>query len=190
MFYTILDDLILYQQLTFKPSKYSNYELKLHKYFYDKTLGIDPTYIFNINIENNDYLFFFINKENYFTARAYLRSIRTDIKNKKISIIRTDNVLIYLIFNLFPDLCIYDIKNEFNNKNGTYEISVYFLRELNTYHVAVGRNGGYIKALNVFFEKYVIFENRNTPIKIKIQNNYQLLPNNLPNSAINQQSSS
>ena len=44
MFYTILDDLILYQKLCIKPSKYSNYELKLHKYFFNKT-QIDPSYI-------------------------------------------------------------------------------------------------------------------------------------------------
>ena len=59
MFYTILDDLILYQLLTIKPSKYSNYELKLHKYFFDKT-RIDPSYIIIIKIEDDEFIFFFI----------------------------------------------------------------------------------------------------------------------------------
>ena len=36
MLYTILDDLIFYQTLTF-IRKYSNFELKLYDYFYNKT---------------------------------------------------------------------------------------------------------------------------------------------------------
>ncbi|MFX0105941.1 MAG: hypothetical protein ACFE75_10650, partial [Candidatus Hodarchaeota archaeon] len=157
MFYTILDDFIFYQQLTFKPIKYSNYELKLHRYFYNKTL-IDPSYTFIVKVENMDFFFFFINKKDYFQASMHLKSIRNEIKNKKISIIRADHVLIYLIFNFFPDLYIHDIRIVFNNQIGIYEISIFFLKELNTYHIAVGRNGGYIKALNFFFEKHIIFE--------------------------------
>lgn len=185
MFYTILDDLILYQLLRF-IKRYSNYEIKLHKYFFNKT-QIDPFYITVITIENIDYLFFFIDKENSFKARMYTKSIRHEIKKKKVSIIRIDNILINLIFNLFPDLCIHNITIETNNLNGKYEISIYFLRELNTYHIAVGRNGGYIKAVNILFKKYINFENIDTPIKIKC---LQISSNNLLNSAMSQQSSS
>ncbi|UCD00678.1 MAG: hypothetical protein JSV23_07240 [Promethearchaeota archaeon] len=173
--------------MTFKPSKYSNYELKLHKYFYDKTQGIDPSHIFNIKVKDHNFIFFFINKENYFKARAYIKSIRNDIKNKKISIIRTNNILVDLIFNLFPDLCIYDIKIEINNLTGRYEISIYFLKELNTYQIAVGSGGRYIKALNILFEKYINFGNKDTPLELKC---LQISSNNLLNSAMSQQSSS
>lgn len=185
MFYTISNNLILYSLLTF-AGRYSNYELKLHNYFYNKT-QIDPSYIMVINIENIEFIFFFINKEFYFKARTHLKSIRNDIKGKKVSIIRTNNILVDLIFNLFPDLCIYDIKIEINNLIGRYEISIYFLKELNTYQIAVGRGGRYIKALNILFKKYINFGNKDTPIELKC---LQISSNNLLNSAISQQSSS
>lgn len=165
MFYTILDDLIFYQLLYFLK-RYSNFELKLHNYFYNKT-NLYPTYINIIKIEELEYIFFFIKKESYFEARTYLRSIRKDLKNKKITIIRADNILLPLIYNLFPDLCIYDIEIELNDLSGIYEISVLFLKDLNSYHIAVGRKGGYIKAINALFENYINFENSDMPIKIK-----------------------
>ncbi len=165
MFYTILDDLIFYQFLSFLI-KYSNYELQLHKYFYNKT-QIDPAYITVIKIENLEYIFFFIKKQSYFKARTYLKSIRKDIKCKKITIIRADNILLPLIYNLFPDLYIYDINIESNDFLGLYEISVLFLKDLNSYHIAVGRKGSYIKAINVLFENYINFKKNDIPIKIK-----------------------
>ena len=95
MFYTILEDLILYQQLTLKPSKYSNYELKFYKYFYDKT-QIDLSHIIIMKIEGVDLIFLFVKHDKYFEARTYLHSIRHQINlvNKKVLIIRVDNILI------------------------------------------------------------------------------------------------
>lgn len=167
MFYTILDDLILYQQLIIKPSKYSNYELKLHNYFYEKTEGIDPSYIFLIKIENTDFIFFFVRQDKYFQAKSYLNSIRNKIGDKKVLIIRVDNILINLLFNLFPDLCIDDIEIEMNNMKGKYEISLCFLKDLNTYHIAVGQRGCYIKAVNELFDKHINFLNCRIPLTIK-----------------------
>lgn len=177
MFYTILDDLILYQMLYFFK-KYSNYELKLHNYFYEKT-QIDPTYITVVKIEDVEYIFFFIEKESYLEARTYLDSIRKEFRrrsyhskqnSKKVTIIKADDVLIHLLFNFFPDLDIHDIQIETNEHLGLYEIFVLFLKDLNLYHVAVGRNGGYIKAINAMFEDCINFEGRNTPVKIKCRN--------------------
>ncbi|KKK58094.1 hypothetical protein LCGC14_3047900 [marine sediment metagenome] len=174
MFYTILDDLILYQMLYFFK-KYSNYELKLHRYFYEKT-QIDPTYITVVKIEDIEYIFFFIKKESYLEARAYLNLIRKEFRrrifnnkqnNKKVIIIKVDYVFIQQVFNFFPDLNIYDIQIKPNDYLGLYEISVLFLKDLNIFHVAVGRNGGYIKAINALFEENINFENRDTPVKIK-----------------------
>jgi hypothetical protein len=165
MFYTILDDLILYQQLSIKPSRYTNYTLKLHNYFYNKT-EIDPSFIINIKIESIDFLFFFVNRNKYFQAKTYLNSIRREFRSKKILIIMVDNTLINLLFNLFPDLCIDDIKLEINNIKGKYEVLICFLKDLNTYHIAVGQNGVYIKAINELFEKYINFSN-NTRLIIK-----------------------
>lgn len=166
MFYTILDDLILYQQLTIKPLKYSNYELILHNYFYNKT-QIDPSYIILIKIENKDFIFFFVKQEKYFQAKTFLNSIRNHINNKKVMIIRFDNILINLIFNLFPDLCIDDIQIEINKKQGIYEVSICFLKDLNIYHIAVGERGCYIKAVNELMYKHILFNNNYTPLTIK-----------------------
>ncbi len=165
MFYTILDDLILYQLLTIKPSKYSNYELKLHKYFYDKT-QVDPSYIIIVTIEDDEFVFFFVNQDKYFQARSYLKPLRHRIINK-VSIIRLDNILLNLLFNLFPDLCIHDVRIEINNIKGKYEITICFLKDLNTYPIAVGRNGKYIKAVNGLFDKHINFYMNNVPLTIK-----------------------
>ena len=165
MFYTILDDLILYQILTIKPSKYSNYELKLHRYFFDKT-QIDPSYIILIKIEDDEFVFFFVNQDKYFEAKTYLNSLRHRIV-KKVSIIRFDNILLNLLFSLFPDLYIHDVRIEINNKKGEYEISICFLKDLNTYHIAVGRNGIYIKAINELFDKHINLYQEDIPLKIK-----------------------
>ncbi|MFX0024286.1 MAG: hypothetical protein ACFE9S_18310 [Candidatus Hermodarchaeota archaeon] len=166
MFYTIADDLILYQMINLKPSKYSNYELKLYNYFHNKT-QINPISIILINAEDIDFIFFFVKHDGYFQARTFLNSIRNNIKHKKVMIIRFDNILLNLIFNLFPDLCIDDIEVEINKVKGKYEVSICFLRELNIYHIAVGDRGCYIKAVNELIDKYVTFNNCHTPLTIK-----------------------
>ena len=166
MFYTILDDIfILYQLFTIKPSKYSNYELKLHRYFFDKT-QIDPSYIILIKIEDDEFIFFFVNQDKYFEAKTYLNSLRHRIV-KKVSIIRFDNILLNLLFSLFPDLYIHDVRIEINNKKGEYEISICFLKDLNTYHIAVGKRGKYIKAINELFDKHINLYQEDIPLKIK-----------------------
>ena len=166
MFYTILEDLILYQKLRIKPSKYSNYELKLYNYFYNKT-QIDPSYIILIKIEHIDFIFFFVKQNQYFQARAYLNSIRHNIKNKKVLIIGMDQTLINLLFNLFPDIYIDDIRVEKNMGKEKYEISICFLNELNNYHIAVGESGCYIKAVNELMKKHITFDDDKAPLTIK-----------------------
>lgn len=92
--------------------------------------------------------------------------MRYKINNKKVLIICVDNILINLLFNLFPDLCIDDIKIESNNVKGKYEISICFLKYTNAYHIAVGQNGCYIKAINEIFDKHINFYTR-IPLTIK-----------------------
>ena len=160
-FYTILDDLYFYQMLSF-VRKYSNFELKLGKYFFNKTKGICPEFI--IVIEK--YIFFFVKKESYFISKFYLDSIRREIKSKKVIIIRVENVFINLLFSFFPDLYIHDIRIEKEESSGVREISLYFL----TYKergIAIGRRGEYIKSLNELCQKFLVLENRITPLEIK-----------------------
>ncbi|MFX1454184.1 MAG: hypothetical protein ACFFDB_02295 [Promethearchaeota archaeon] len=160
-FYTILDDLYFYQMLSF-VRKYSNLELKLGKYFYNKTKGICPEFI--IVIEKH--IFFFVKKESYFISKLYLDSMRREFKSKKIIIIRVETVFINLLFSFFPDLYIHDIRIEKDINSGMREISLYFL----TYQdrgIAIGRKGEYIKSLNELCQKFLILENKITPLEIK-----------------------
>jgi hypothetical protein len=161
MFYTIADDLIFYQLVSFKK-KYSNYELKLREYFFEKTQGIYPEFVVVIK----QYIFFFVNKQHYFSSKAYLDSMRRELGKRKIIIVRTEKTLINLLFSFFPDLNIENIKIEFDNNSSKREISVYFLF-FEERGIAIGRNGDYIRAVNELFEKYVIFENQNAPLKVK-----------------------
>jgi len=161
MFYTIAEDLILYQLLTF-VKKFTNYELNLRNYFYTRTDGIYPEFIVVIN----QFIFFFVKKENYFDSKMHLDAMRREISQRKILIIRIERILLNLLFSFFPDLNIDTIKIESNNKSGLREISIYFLFQ-NERGIAIGRNGDYIKAVNEIFKKYVIFENRNTPLEVK-----------------------
>ncbi len=160
-FYTILDDLYFYQILSF-VRKYSNFELKLGKYFYNKTKGICPESIIVID----KFIFFFVKNESYFISKFYLDSIRREIKAKKVIIIRFEKVFINLLFSFFPDLYIHDIKIEKDVSSGMREISLYFL----TYKergIAIGRKGDYIKSLNELCQKFLVLENRISPLEIK-----------------------
>jgi len=161
MFYTIADDLIFYQLLSF-IKKYKNFELKLREYFYSRTNGIYPEFIVVIN----QFIFFFIKKENYFSAKMYLNTMRREIAERKILIIRTERILMNLLFSFFPDLNIDNVKVESDNESGRREISIYFLfyKERG---IAIGRNGDYIRAVNEIFKNHVVFENRNTPLQVK-----------------------
>ncbi len=159
-FYTIIDDLYFYQMLSF-VRKYSNFELKLNTYFYNKTNGITPEFIVVIN----KFIFFFVRKDKYFTSKIYLGSIRREIAPKKVLIIRAENVFINLLFSFFPDLYIHDIKIE-NDTSGEREVSLYFLSYKDR-GIAIGRRGEYIKCLNELCQRYIILENKITPLEIK-----------------------
>ena len=164
MFYTIADDLILYQYLSF-VKKYTNTELSLFKFFYEKTNGIYPEVIVVIN----HFIFFFVKNENYFISKLYLNTMRRKIVNRKILIIRAETVLINLIFSLFPDLYIHDLVLEVDNFSGEREISLYFLtfRERG---IAIGRKAEYIRCVNKLFTKYIIFENKSKSVEIICKN--------------------
>ena len=160
-FYTILDDLYFYQILSF-VRKYSNFELKLGKYFYNKTKGICPEFIIVID----KFIFFFVKNESYFISKFYLDSMRREIKTKKVIIIRFENVFINLLFSFFPDLYIHDIKIEKDESSGVREISLYFLT-FKERGIAIGRKGVYIKSLNELCQNFLVLENRRLPLEIK-----------------------
>ncbi len=157
------DEYFLYQKVKIKK-KFSNRELIFLQYFYKKT-NIQPE---NIIITAN-FIFFFVRGRDYFKARLYRSSFRKDLENK-ILIIRAEKILIKLLFGFFPDPYIHDLKIV-NKQNGSKTVIVYFL-SFKDRGIAIGRRGEYIKAINEIFEKFVILEDVETPIKVKCENVY------------------
>ncbi|MFX0070278.1 MAG: hypothetical protein ACFFAO_04225 [Candidatus Hermodarchaeota archaeon] len=140
--------------------RYNNDEIRFHYYFYKKTKIIPENIIYR-----DPFIFFFINNEHYFKARRFAKSIRTQLSNKKILIIRSESTLIKLLFSFFPDTYIHDITLTIN-EDGEKVINVLFLFYKDR-GIAVGKSGNYIKLLNEVFRKYVQLENNGTPLKIK-----------------------
>lgn len=167
MLQNLPDDLFLSQKLKIKR-KYSNKELYLHQYFQKKT-KIHPESVF---IYKNSFIFFFIKNEDYFKAKMSLRSLRRELHDKKVLVIRAEQTLIKLLFSFFPDTYIHDILLDFNDKNNEKIITVNFL-SFEERGIAVGRNGDYIKSVNEIFQKYVNFKDSfHDDFKIKIQCEY------------------
>ncbi|MHA1987940.1 MAG: hypothetical protein ACW98D_14990 [Promethearchaeota archaeon] len=167
MFYTIAEDLIFYQLLSY-TKKYSNFEIKLHNYFYAKTRGIYPEFIIVIK----QFIFFFVKNEYFFTSKLHLDSIRRGMKSKKILIIRTESVLINLLFSLLPDLYVHDIVLETEYSSNQREISIYFLT-FKERGIAIGRGGEYIKSVNELFRSFIRFNNKDKPMDIICKNVYK-----------------
>jgi hypothetical protein len=162
MFYTIADDLILYQMLSF-IKKFSNLELKLLNYFSNKTNGIFPELVITIN----HFIFFFVKSESYFSTKEQISSIRRDLRGKKVLIIRVERILINLLFSFFPDVYVHNIQIDTTSRKR--EISLYFFIAEDR-GIAIGRNGDYIKAVNYLFENYIKFDHNDTPLLIKCKN--------------------
>jgi len=164
MLQNLPDDLFLSQKLNIKR-KYSNKELYLYQYFYKKT-KIYPESVF---IYKNSIIFFFVKNEDYFKTKLSLRSVRKDLRDKKVLIIRAEQTLIRLLFSFFPDTYIHDIKIDIREKSNEKIITVGFL-SFEERGIAVGRNGDYIKSVNEIFQKYVNFKDAfQEGFKIKIQ---------------------
>jgi hypothetical protein len=140
--------------------KFSNDELNLFCYFYQKT-KINPDNI----IYFPPFVFFFVKSEDYFKAITHLRSLRILMKNKKILIIRSEITLLNLLFSFFPDTYIHDIKASIHDK-GICEIKVIFFFYEDR-RIAIGKNGYYIKILNEIFNEYINVRSNGCSIKIK-----------------------
>ncbi len=157
--YTTIPEEIFFKKILTIKKKYSKREINLHNYFYSKT----KIYPKNVIIVRN-FVFFFVDKEFYFRTKMFLKAFRKDLK-KKTMIISHQKILINLIFSFFPDIYIHDIKLEFNENLGLKEVKIYFL-SFEERGIAVGTSGEYIKAVNEFFEKNIVFEELTCPIKV------------------------
>jgi len=161
MLYTILEDLIFYQIISLER-KFSNYEIKLSEYFFDK-FNVYPKCVIVIN----PFIFFIIDKDliTYYRVKKHLYFLRKQL-GKKIAIIREQYTLIHLLFSFFPDTFIYDINIEAPKISKDKLISIKLL-SYEDRGIAIGRNGEYIKAVNQLLKKHIRFQNNKPNIRIE-----------------------
>lgn len=157
---TVAENFFFSQKIIIKK-KYSNREINLYNFFHQKTNVYPDTVIIQ-----KQFIFFFVKNENYFKAERFLKSIRIQLLNKKVLIIRSETTLIKLLFSFFPDTYIHDITLSIIKNTGKIVIKVIFLFYEDR-GIAVGRSGDYIKIVNEIFKNYVILEKTKEHIKIK-----------------------
>jgi len=151
---TLNDTVLFYQRLTIRK-KFSNEQLLLFHFFHE----ITKVFPQNVVIVN-EFVFFFLKNENYFSAKSKLPYLRKKFQHRKIVIVREEEVLVNLVYGFFPDPYIHTVRIERNVYTGKTDIMVGFL-SYEERGIAVGCNGNYIKAVNEIFERYVIFVNSN-----------------------------
>jgi len=145
-----LVDYLYFSQIVNIKKKFFNTELKFFKFFFEIT-KIVPVFV----IIRNPFLFYFVKPRDFFMAKFFLRKLRYKLNGKKISIIRAETTLIRLVFSFFDDVYIHNVKL-IERTNGTL-IDVIFLFDKDR-AVAVGNEGGYIKAVNYIFRNYICFD--------------------------------
>ncbi len=143
--------------------KYSNKEIQFHHFFHQNT-KIFPENV----IIHNQFIFFFVKSEDYFKAKRVLKTLRTQLIDKKILIIRSETTLIKLLFSFFPDTYIHDITLNVVENTGKRLVKIIFLFYEDR-GIAIGRSGDYINVINYLFKKYIILEKFNTSIEIKCE---------------------
>lgn len=157
-------DYFYFSQIVNIKKKIFNTELKFLKFFFELT-KIVPVFV----IIRDPFVFYFVKPRDFFIAKFFLRKLRYKLNGKKISIIRAETTLIRLIFSFFEDVYIHNVKL-IEKTNGTL-IDVLFLFDKDR-AVAVGNEGGYIKAVNYIFRNFIFFDNsfnkfEKDPVKIR-----------------------
>ena len=145
-----LVDYLYFSQIVNIKKKFFNTELNFFKFFFEIT-KIVPVFV----IIRDPFVFYFVKPRDFFMAKFFLRKLRYKLNSKKISIIRAETTLIRLVFSFFDDVYIHNVKL-IEKTNGTL-IDVIFLFDKDR-AVAVGNEGGYIKAFNFTFRNYITFD--------------------------------
>ncbi|MHA1149284.1 MAG: hypothetical protein ACTSR8_13700 [Promethearchaeota archaeon] len=162
MFSTVAENTFFSQKVQIKK-KFTNREIKLYQYFFKKT-RVFPSNI----IIHNTYILFFVDSKYYFRAKAHLKTLRKELMNNKVLIIRSERILIKLLFGFFPDTYIHDIIMEYNEELAKKIVHIQFL-SYKERGIAIGGKGNYIKTVNEIFEKHIIFEKNFYPIQIQCE---------------------
>jgi len=147
---SFISNLLFYQKLIVKKI-FSNEELLLFHFFHETT-KTPPQNVIIVK----EFVFFFLKNENYFDAKSKLPFLRKKFQHRKIVIVREEDVLVNLVYGLFPDPYIHTVSIEKNVHTGKTNVMVGFL-SYEERGIAIGCKGNYIKAVNEIFERYVIF---------------------------------
>ena len=145
-----LIDYFYFSQIVNIKKKFFNTELKFFKFFFEIT-NIVPVFV----VVRNQFVFYFVKPRDFFIAKFFLRKLRYKLNGKKISIIRAETTLMRLVFSFFDDVYIHNVK--LIEKSNRTLIDVIFLFNKDR-AVAVGIEGGYIKAVNYIFRNYISFD--------------------------------
>ena len=146
-----LVDYLYFSQIVNIKKKFFNTELKFFRFFFEIT-KIVPVFV----IIRDPFVFYFVKPRDFLMAKFFLRKLRYKLNGKKISIIRAETTLIRLVFSFFDDVYIHNVK--LIEKKKVTLIDVIFIFDKDR-AVAVGVEGGYIKAVNYIFKNYISFDN-------------------------------
>ncbi len=130
--------------------KISNEEFRYMIYFFDLT-KIVPTNVI-ICKDFSPFIFFFVNRNDYKEAKGYKNKLRSDL-HKKLLIIQTERKFKDLICSLFPDLTIKEFNLIMFNKD-LIHIELLF-QTFEERGIAIGRNGDYIKTINLILNEFI-----------------------------------
>jgi len=145
-----LDDYLYFSQIVKIKKKFFNTELNFFKFFFEIT-KIVPVFV----IIRNPFVFYFVKPRDFFMAKFFLRKLRYKLKGKKILIIHAETTLIRLVFSFFDDIYIHNVKLIEKTNGNLIDVIFIFDRDR---AVAVGNEGGYIKAVNYIFRNYISFD--------------------------------
>ncbi len=146
-----LVDYLYFSQIVNIKKKFFNTELKFFRFFFEIT-KIVPVFV----IIRDPFVFYFVKPRDFLMAKFFLRKLRYELNGKKISIIQAETTLIRLVFSFFDDVYIHNVK--LIEKKKVTLIDVIFIFDKDR-AVAVGVEGGYIKAVNYIFKNYISFDN-------------------------------
>ena len=133
----------------FIKKDFSNRELNLYARFYETT----KIYPKNLIVLHN-FVFFFVDSENYFKAKSFLRRLQKFMAPYIILIIRKEETLIKMLFNLFPEPLIFHISSWLSKK-----IVVNILNlSLDQTKASIRYWNRYFKVVNQLFKDFVEFE--------------------------------
>ncbi|MHA1764385.1 MAG: hypothetical protein ACTSYC_11625, partial [Promethearchaeota archaeon] len=133
--------------------RFTNNEIKLREKFFYLT-KIQPDNIISIN----SYMFFFLEPENYYKAKRFIRTLKREF-GKNIRLIRfmnKEDILLILITSLFSEIFINDYGYYFDAKKQMDTIVIETLT-LQDRGFAIGKNGEYIKAVNFLLSNHVLY---------------------------------